>query len=73
MQLEKVKAEVTELYGKDESRILPEVQMAKMKLIAAEKSSIEQAMHDGLISRQTAVKMIEDADRELDKLASQKE
>jgi CPA1 family monovalent cation:H+ antiporter len=72
-QLEKVKAEVTELYGKDESRILPEVQMAKMKLLAAEKSSIEQAMHDGLISRQTAVKMIEDADRELDKLASQNE
>ena len=70
-RLVQVKAEVAELYGKDESRILPEVQMARMKLIAAEKSAIEQAEHDGLISRQTAAKMIEDGDRELDSLASQ--
>ena len=41
-RLERVKAEVAEIYGKDETRILPEIQMAKMELIAAEKSSVEQ-------------------------------
>ena len=34
-RLEQAKAQVAELYGKDASRILPEMQMAKMKLIAA--------------------------------------
>jgi hypothetical protein len=45
--------------------------MARKRLIAAEKSSIEQAVHDGLISRRTAAKMIEASDRELDSLTSQ--
>ncbi len=72
-RLERVKAEVAEIYGKDETRILPEIQMAKMKLIAAEKSSIEQAVHDGLISQKTAASMIEAVDRELDNLASKNE
>ena len=39
-----------------------------MKLIAAEKSSVEQAVRDGVISPQTAIKMIDEADRELDNL-----
>ena len=72
-RLDRVKAEVAEIYGKNESRILPEMQMAKMKLIAAEKSSVEQAVHDGLISRQTAAMMIEAADRELDILTNRGE
>ena len=72
-RLDRVKAEVAEIYGKDESRILPEMQMAKMKLIAAEKSSLEQAVNDGLISRQTAAMMIEAADRELDILTNRDE
>jgi CPA1 family monovalent cation:H+ antiporter len=66
-RLAQVKADVAELYGKDESRILPEVQMARGRLIAAERNSIQQAVHEGLISRQTAAKMIDDADRNLDK------
>jgi CPA1 family monovalent cation:H+ antiporter len=70
IRLEKAKAEVAELYGKDTSRILPEMQMAKMKLIAAEKSSLEDAVHNGLISQESADKMIEAADQELDKLSS---
>jgi hypothetical protein len=45
--------------------------MAKMELIAAEKSSVEQAVHDGLISRETAAKMIEAADQELDNFTKQ--
>ena len=72
-RLERVKTEVAEIYGQDESRILSEVQMARMKLIAAEKSSIEQAVRDGLISRQTAAQMIENADRELNGLTNQGE
>jgi Na+:H+ antiporter len=72
-QLERAEEQVTALYGKDNSRIFPEVQMAKMKLIAAEKSAIEQAVHDGLISQQTANAMIEVKDRELDKLTDERE
>jgi Na+:H+ antiporter len=72
-QIERVKAEVAEIYDKDSTRILPEMRMAKMKLVAAEKSTVEQAVHDGLISRQTATKMIETADQELDRLTNRKE
>jgi monovalent cation:H+ antiporter, CPA1 family len=66
-RLAQVKADVAEIYGKDESRILPEIQMARGRLIAAERGAIERAVYDGLISRQTAAKMIEEADRQLDK------
>jgi len=71
-RLEKAKSEVAELYGKDTKRILPEMQMAKMRLIAAEKSSLEEAVHNGLISQQSADKMIEAADQELDQLGSER-
>jgi Na+:H+ antiporter len=70
-ELEQAKGQVAALYGKDNSRILPELQMAKMKLIAAEKSAIEQAVHDGLISQPTANKMIEAEDRKLDRLTGE--
>ena len=72
-RLERVKSEVAEIYAKDETRILPEIQMARMKLLAAEKSSVEQAVYDGLISEDSATKMIEAADHELDSLADQNE
>lgn len=68
-RLEHAKSQVTELYGKDATRILPEMQLARMKLIAAEKSSLEEAVHNGLISQRHATKMIEASDQELDKLA----
>jgi CPA1 family monovalent cation:H+ antiporter len=70
-RLDQAKAQVAELYGKDATRILPEIQLAKMKLLAAEKSSLEEAVHSGLISRQHASKMIEAADQELDKISGQ--
>ena len=72
-KLEHAEEQVAALYGKDNSRILPELQMAKVKLIAAEKSAIEQAVHDGLISQPTANKMIEAEDRELDELTDEGE
>ena len=72
-QLEKSKAEVAEIYGKDATRIFPEIRMARMRLIAAERSSMEEAVHSGLISRESAKKMIETADEELDKLTQDDE
>ena len=72
-KLEHAKEKVAALYGKDNSRILRELEMAKMKLIAAEKSAIEQAVHDGLISQPTANRMIEAEDRELDELTDEGE
>jgi monovalent cation:H+ antiporter, CPA1 family len=72
-RLERATAEITQIFDKDESRIVPEIQMARMKLSAAERSSIEQAVHDGLISRDTSMKMIEDVERELDRLTNQSE
>lgn len=71
-RLTQIKDEIADLYGKDKSRTGPELQMARIKLIAAEKSAIEQAVHDGLISSQTAAKMIEETDQKLDSLANQK-
>ena len=67
-RLDQAKAQVAELYGKDATRILPEIQLAKMKLLVAEKSSLEEAIHRGLISQQHASKMIEAADQELDRI-----
>lgn len=67
-QLELAKGQVTALYGKDASRILPEIQTAKLKLIEAKRSAIEQAVHDGLINQNTANKMIEATDTELDSI-----
>lgn len=72
-QLAKSKADVAEIYGKDATRIFPEIRVARMRLIAAERSSIEEAVHRGLISQESAKKMIETADDELDKLTQEDE
>jgi Na+:H+ antiporter len=72
-EVERAEGQVAELYGKDNSRIVPEVQMARMKLIAAEKSAIEQAVFDGLISRETANRMIETENQKLDQLTGEED
>lgn len=69
-QIEKAKAVVAEIYRKDEARVGEEIHLAKVRLIAAEKSSIEEAVHDGLISAQSARSMIDAADKELDRLTN---
>lgn len=66
--LEEIETEIADLYSKDQARAAEEMQMARMRLIAAEKGSIEQALRDGLISSQTARKMMDDADQRLDQL-----
>jgi len=70
-ELERAEQRVVDLYGGGTTQILSEVRAAKMKLTAAKKSAIEQTVHDGLISQQSAEKMIEAADQELDRLANQ--
>ena len=42
--------------------------MARRRLVAAEKSSIEQVLHEGMISEATAARMLDVTDRELDKI-----
>jgi CPA1 family monovalent cation:H+ antiporter len=64
-QIEQVQSEVAQLYSQDETRASQETQTARMRLIAAERSSIEQSVHDGLISPQTATRMIDATDRQM--------
>jgi len=67
-QLAQVKAEIVEIYRKDETRASEEVRLATLRLVTAEKSSIEQAVHKGLITSQSAKNMIDAAERALDQL-----
>lgn len=67
-RLERADQNLTELYSKDESLMGEEMRTARLLLIAAEKTSIAQALHEGLISPQTAAKMASVADRQADEL-----
>jgi len=67
---EKAQARLAEIYAQDQSRAAEEVRLANLRLIAAEKSSIEQALHDGLISTLAAAKLLKETDRRLDQLDS---
>jgi Na+:H+ antiporter len=66
---EKANSEIQEIYSKGIKDIKDEIQLARRRLIAAEKSSIEEAMHAGLVSEQTAAHMLDEADKRLDKLS----
>jgi len=72
-KLEETRATVDRLFQQDEARFSEEMRIARARLMAAEQSSIEQAMHDGLISRQAARRMIVAADRELDEMGQPRE
>jgi hypothetical protein len=64
-QLQTANAEIEQIYSENEKRLGDEFRMARVRLLAAEKSSVEQAFRDGLISSQTAMKIIDDADHHL--------
>jgi Na+:H+ antiporter len=66
-RLESVRGEIAELFQKDAARAGEELQMARRRLIAAEKSSIEQTLHEGVISEATAGEMLDAMDRQLDR------
>ncbi len=69
-RLEQVTAEISEIEDRDVARITREIRDARIRLIAAERSSIEQALHDGLITAKSASSLTDAADRDLDKLTS---
>jgi CPA1 family monovalent cation:H+ antiporter len=70
-RLQHVNTELAETYSKDSSRKEAEMLTARMRLLAAERSSIEQAVHDGLITPQAAAKIMDTANRNLDKLRTE--
>src|SRR5258706_1737752 len=70
-RLQHVNTEIAAVYSKESSRKEAEMLTARMRLLAAERSSIEQAVHDGLITQQAAAKILDSANRELDKLRTE--
>jgi CPA1 family monovalent cation:H+ antiporter len=60
--------EIAEIYNKDASRVESEVETAKSRLLAAQKSSLEDAVRDGLISSQTGTKAADATEAQLDEL-----
>jgi CPA1 family monovalent cation:H+ antiporter len=67
-RLDHAQQELTSLSERNEGRIRSEVRQVRARLKAAEKSSIEQALHDGLTLPRTASKMIEEVDSSLEEL-----
>ncbi len=61
-RLENANQAVDTIFGENQGRLSEEFQVARKRLSAAEKSAIEQAMHDGWVSTKTASKMIEETD-----------
>ncbi len=72
VRMDQAKGEVANLYAQDEARADDELQTARMRLIAAERSSIEQAVHDGLISPHSAAQMTDVTDKQMEELTGKK-
>jgi Na+:H+ antiporter len=62
-RLDRAQKEMAELSLRNVHRVRDEVDQVRRRLRAAEKSSIEEALHEGLILPQTAAKMIDEVDR----------
>lgn len=60
--------EISEIYSKDSGRTRAELEEARNRLVAAERSSIEEAVRDGLISVQTGTKTADAVDSQMDQL-----
>jgi Na+:H+ antiporter len=60
--------EIAEIYSKDSGRVESEVETAKSRLLAAQKSSLEDAVRDGLITSQTGTKTADATEAQLDEL-----
>ena len=56
------------MYTEDTSRAQGEMAVARTRLLAAERGAIHRAIHDGLISRHSAVAMVDAADRHIKEL-----
>ncbi len=66
--LEEVQEKIVQLQQENEAVAEDEIRMARARLIAAEKSSIQKSANQGLISIHTAEEMLAEADRRLEKL-----
>jgi Na+:H+ antiporter len=60
--------QISEIYNKDSARVESEMQTAKIRLMAAQQSSLGEAVRDGLISPQTAATMVDATESQLDEL-----
>lgn len=61
-------AKMDQIFEQDEARLVEEMRVARGRLLAAERSSIEEAVRDGSLSPHSATMMIADADHELAEL-----
>ena len=68
--LDALREQISEIYNRDASRAESELQTAKIRLMTAEKSSIEDAVRDGMISPQTGAKMVDAAEAQFDELVA---
>jgi monovalent cation:H+ antiporter, CPA1 family len=68
---ERLRNEMVEFYSQDQNHLAEELRAAKIQLVTAEKSGIEQAVHDGLISAPTATKMTDLADNRIDEISQE--
>jgi CPA1 family monovalent cation:H+ antiporter len=66
--LARAEAQIAEMYTEDTEGAHSEIRTARTRLSAAERGAIQRAFYDGLISHQTAVNMIDAADRRMDEL-----
>ena len=67
-RLQHVNTDLADIYSNESPRKEAEMLTARMRLLAAERSSIEQAVHDGLITPQVAARIMDSTNRKLDKL-----
>jgi Na+:H+ antiporter len=72
-RLSAAQAEVETLHDKNRATADEEVRMARIRLIAAEKSAIQRSSNEGLVSLHTAESMLGAADERLDKLTRVRE
>jgi CPA1 family monovalent cation:H+ antiporter len=59
---------LAQIFVVDESIAAGELDMARIRLLSAERDSIQRSVHDGLVSAQTAASMIDAAERELSEI-----
>ncbi len=70
-RLRRVTTDLDEMSTKKSSWKQEEMVAARMRLLAAERSSIQQAIHDGRITSEAAGRILDAAIRELDKLRTE--
>ena len=61
-RLESANTAIDSILGDNQDRLSDEFRVARARLNSAEKGAIEQAMHDGWVSANTASKLIEEVD-----------